>query len=137
MLSTLTWPGEATVEALFALNQQRPLLSVEKRQPRDHLRTAWVLGAAGCGRGRAFGWLCCGAPVCAAAEGAALVDGASGCRAEARRVRVDVGAGEWSAASGAAARAAEREQSNHNSRVPPHRDDYVTKTALSQNPFLP
>ena len=42
MLSTLTWPGEATVKALFALNQQRPLLSVEKRQPRDHLRTARV-----------------------------------------------------------------------------------------------
>ena len=29
--------GEITAEALFALNQQRPLLSVEKRQPRDHL----------------------------------------------------------------------------------------------------
>ena len=32
----LTLPGEATTEELLALNQQRPLLSVEKRQPADH-----------------------------------------------------------------------------------------------------
>ena len=40
-----------TVEALFALNQQRPLLSVEKRQPRDHLQAVRVLEAASGGRG--------------------------------------------------------------------------------------
>ena len=36
VLSTLHLPGEATTLWLLALNQQRPLLSVEKRQPRAH-----------------------------------------------------------------------------------------------------
>ena len=66
--------GEITAEALFALNQQRPLLSVEKRQPRDHLWrdrsrrwAGWASRMAVCGRR-------CSSPGCAAAEGAALVD---------------------------------------------------------------